>query len=148
MTKPSVLMNILAVDYGTKNIGLARASTGVDVIFPFGIIDNTDRKLGAQKLIEKINKEKIDKVIVGLPLGLDGSENKNTERVRSFVDELKKEINVPFEFITEIFSSQAGDRMGAGVSRDEKSAMIILQSYLATAGGRGAASGRQEIHNS
>ena len=136
-------MNILAIDYGTKNIGLARASTSLDVVLPFGTVENTDKNLGAQKLIKLIKKEKIDKIIVGLPLGLDGSENKNTERVRKFVDEIKKEINISVEFITEIFSSQAADRMRAGVSRDEKSAMVILQSYLATASGRGAASGRQ-----
>ena len=45
-------------------------------------------------------------------------------------ERLKKEVDVSFEFITEVFSSQAGDRMGVGVSRDEKSAMVILQSYL------------------
>lgn len=119
-------MNLLAIDYGTKNIGLARASMDVEVVLPFGRVKNQEIK----KLIELIKKEKIDKIIVGLPLGLDGTENKNTQRVRKFVDELKKEINTPVEFITEIFSSQAGDRMGAGVSRDEKAAMIILQSYL------------------
>lgn len=118
-------MNLLAIDFGTKNIGLARATSDVDVILPFGKVSNSS------ELIEVVIKEKIDKLIFGLPLGLDGAENKNTERVRKFVDELKKEISIPVEFVTEIFSSQAGDRMGAGVSRDEKSAMIILQSYLA-----------------
>lgn len=123
-------MRLLAIDYGTKNIGLAKSSTDVDVVFPFGVINNEDKTAGMQKLAELIKKENIDKIIVGLPLGLDGSENKNTERIRSFVEDLKKETDVPADFITEIFSSQAGDRMGAGVSRDEKSAMIILQSYL------------------
>ena len=117
-------MQIIAIDYGTKNIGLARATTGLDLVLPFGVVGNI------RELVEKITKEKVDMIIVGLPLGLDGTENKNTERVRKFVDELKKEITIPIEFTTEIFSSQAGDRMGAGVSRDEKSAMVILQSYL------------------
>ncbi len=123
-------MNILAIDYGTKNIGLARASTEVDVVLPFGVIENEDKKSGLQELVNKIKKEKIDKIIIGLPFSLDGTENKNTQRVRGFADELKKEINIPVEFATEIFSSQAGDRMGAGVSRDEKAAMVILQGYL------------------
>ena len=127
-------MRLLAIDYGTKNIGLAQASSGLDLVLPFGLIENEDKKIGLEKLIEKIKTEKIDKIIVGLPLGLDGSENKNTERVRKFANELSKESGVPAEFVTEIFSSQAGDRMGAGVSRDEKAAMIILQSYLDTAG--------------
>lgn len=123
-------MLILAIDYGSKNIGLARASASVDVILPFGKIENKSADFVKQELVKIIKKENIDKLIIGLPFGLDGSENKNTERIRNFIDDLKKIINIPVEFVTEVFSSQAGDRMGAGVSRDEKAAMIILQNYL------------------
>ena len=77
-------MRILAVDYGTKNIGLARASSGIDVILPFGKVSNLP------ELTSIIIKEKIDKLIVGLPLGLDGSENKNTQRERKIIKEIKK----------------------------------------------------------
>ena len=117
-------MNILAIDFGTKNIGLARASIAVKVAMPFGIVRTVD------ELVKLIQQEKIEKIIIGLPLGLGGEENKNTARVRNFADELKQKTGLPVEFISEIFSSQAADRMGGGASRDEKSAMVILQSYL------------------
>lgn len=117
-------MNILAIDYGTKNIGLARASTDVKVALPFGRVGKIE------ELIKLIKQEKIEKLVVGLPLGLNGQENKNTARARKFAKELEKETVMPLEFITEVFSSQAADRMSGGASRDEKSAMIILQSYL------------------
>ena len=123
-------MNFLAIDYGTKNIGLARASSNMDLVLPFGSVENSDHQLAIKKLVEIIISEKIDKVIVGLPAGLDGSENKNTIKVRSFAESLAKDIIAPIEFMTEIFSSQAGDRMGGGVSRDEKAAMVILEGYL------------------
>lgn len=137
-------MNFLAIDYGTKNIGLARASSNIDLVLPFGSVENSDHQIAIKKLVEIITSEKIDKVIVGLPAGLDGSENKNTIKVRAFAKDLEKEIAVKIEFMTEVFSSQAGDRMGTGVSRDEKAAMVILEGYLSTADGRGAASGRQK----
>ena len=130
MTKPFVYMNILAIDYGTKNIGLAWAQIGLGVVLPFGKIEKKNEVEGAHQLAELIKKEKIDKVVIGLPLGLSGEENKNTERVRKFAEEVKKQTSVPVEFMTEVFSSQAADRMGGGASRDEKSAMVILQSYL------------------
>jgi putative Holliday junction resolvase len=123
-------MNLLGIDYGTKNIGLAKASTTVPVVVPFGIIDNTDHEKAITKLASVLKEENINTIIAGLPLGLDGSENKNTDRVRNFFASLKKEIDVPVEFITEVFSSFAGDRMAGGASRDEKSAMVILQSYF------------------
>lgn len=123
-------MNFLAIDYGTKNIGLARASSNMDLVLPFGSVENSDYQLAIKKLAGIIKSENIDNVIIGLPAGLDGSENKNTIKVRNFADDLKKEITASVEFMTEIFSSQAGDRMVGGVSRDEKAAMVILQSHL------------------
>ncbi len=122
-------MKFLAIDYGTKNIGLARASSDLDLVLPFGVIKNDNEQVLAE-LVKIIQTEKIDIIVVGLPTGLDGSENNNTIKIRNFTAELQKQISVPIVFITEIFSSQAADRMGEGASRDEKSAMVILDNYL------------------
>ena len=121
-------MNILAIDYGTKNIGLAWVATGLGVVLPYGVIK--DKNL--VELAKLIKKENIDKVIVGLPFGLEKKENENTKKIKKFTSDLKDLIDIPVEFEDERFSSQAADRMGeGGASRDEKAAMIILQGYLA-----------------
>ncbi|MCX6781527.1 MAG: Holliday junction resolvase RuvX [Candidatus Magasanikbacteria bacterium] len=117
-------MNILAIDYGTKNIGLAWCNTGIGVALPFGAAKNIG------EIIKIVSDEKIDKVIIGLPVGINGKENMNTERVRKFGNDIKLATEVEVEFSDERFSSQAADRMGAGVSRDEKSALIILDDWL------------------
>ncbi len=118
-------MNILAIDFGTKNIGLAWCDIAIGVVLPFGLSKNVS------EVVEVIKKERIDQVVVGLPLGLDGKENKNTERVKEFINDLKKMIsNLPIEVYDERFSSQAADRMEGDASRDEKSAMILLQDYI------------------
>ncbi len=123
-------MNLLGIDFGTKNIGLAKAQTDVKVVLPFGVIHVTDTSKAQRELAQLIVRERIDKIIIGLPFGLDGSENANTKKIRDFISDFETQIKIPVECISEIFSSQAGDRMGAGVSRDEKAAMIILQDYL------------------
>jgi putative Holliday junction resolvase len=123
-------MNILALDYGEKRIGLAWTDTGIGVVLPFGIIKNQESGIRNEELKNLVIKEKIDQIIVGLPTSLDGKENKNTERIRKFVEEMKFEIDIPIEFFDERFSSQQADAMGDGVSRDEKSAMVILESFL------------------
>ena len=125
-------MNILAIDFGTKNIGLAWCDTGIGVVLPFGVIKNYESRIMNQELSELVHKERINKVIVGLPMGLDGQENSNTARVRQFGDQLKSLIQIPVEYYDERFSSQAADAMGGGVSRDEKSAMVILEDYIKT----------------
>ncbi len=123
-------MNILAIDYGTKNIGLAWCQTGLDVVLPYGKISEAKESDKLQKLAELITKESIDKLIVGLPIGLKGEENNNTKKIRNFVDKLKAITKIKIEFIDERFSSLEADRLDGGASRDEKAAMIILQSYL------------------
>lgn len=121
-------MNILAIDFGTKNIGLAWSDTGIGVVFPFGVIKNEDKNKAKRELLDFIKKERAERLVVGLPFSLDGTENKNTERIREFVVDLKTDIKV--EFFDERFSSAQADRSEGGVSRDEKSAMIILEGYL------------------
>ncbi|MDP2692462.1 MAG: Holliday junction resolvase RuvX [bacterium] len=117
-------MNILGIDYGKKRIGLAWVQVGLDVVLPYGIVGNID------ELVELIKREGINKLVVGMPIGLDGNENDNTARVRKFAEELINKTKLPLEFVDERFSSRQADSMGGDVSRDEKSAMVILQSYL------------------
>ncbi len=119
-------MNILAIDFGTKSIGLAWCETTIGAVLPFGIIKNQQ----VDELAKLIKEERVERVVVGLPTSLDNKENANTERVRNFAEELKSRISCPVEFFDERFSSAQADRMGGGVSRDEKSAMIILEDYL------------------
>jgi len=121
-------MNILAVDFGTKNIGLAWCETGIGAVLPYGIVK--DQNL--TELAQLIKTERIDRVVIGLPLGLDNAENANTKRVRNFGENLKGLITASVEFFDERFSSAQADRTEGGVSRDEKSAMIILEDYLSS----------------
>lgn len=127
-------MNILALDFGTKHIGTAWADTGlVGVIVPFGVIQ-VEGKAAWPKVCRELGgllmRERIDRLVVGLPVGLQGQENANTVRVREFVKLLQDFTAVPVEFYDERFSSQAADKLGGDVSRDEKSAVVILEGYL------------------
>ena len=123
-------MNVLGIDYGKKRIGLAWVDTDLGVILPFGKILTTKGEFISKELIDLIEKEKANKIIIGLPIGLDGKENENTKNVRKFGKELEIKVDLPIEFIDERFTSRQADAMGGGVSRDEKAAMLILESYL------------------
>jgi len=125
-------MNILGIDFGTKRIGLAIKRSGVDLVLPFGVFewDGTDEKL--QDLVDLISKENFNKIVIGLPLDLDGKEALNTKRVREFADRIKEKIDIPIEFADERFSSHEADAIGGVAARDEKSAMLILEEYLSS----------------
>lgn len=121
-------MNLLAIDFGTKNIGLAWCETTIGAVLPYGIIKDQN----VEELAKLINEEKIERVIIGMPIGLDNQENANTKRVREFSAKIQAKISAEVVFFDERFSSAQADRMGGEASRDEKSAMIILEDYINT----------------
>ena len=122
-------MNILAIDYGKKRIGLAWMQEGIDVVLPFGKIQDTNSKIQIEKLVLLVRQEKIDLLVVGMPIGLDGKENENTARVREFGASLAKESGLRVEYIDERFTTSEAHRMGGDASADEKSAMLMLEAY-------------------
>jgi len=123
-------MNLLGIDYGKKRIGLAWVQDGLDVVLPFGIVDNERQTAYNKQLLNLIKEENIDKVIVGFPLNVDGSDTNSTQGVLEFVDHLKTALNIPVEIVDERFTTAQAKQMGGGASLDEKSAMLILQSYI------------------
>ncbi|NCS71899.1 MAG: Holliday junction resolvase RuvX [Candidatus Magasanikbacteria bacterium] len=124
-------MNILALDHGIKNIGLAWCQTGLDVVLPFGVIQTTNWK---QQLPKLIKEEAIDKLVVGLPRNQHGERGeRNMKRVGAFLEELKHMVSIPIDVHEETRSSKQADAMaseGSGSKRDERAAMVILQAYI------------------
>lgn len=118
-------MNILGVDYGRKRIGLAWVQEGLDVVLPYGVVGSLE------ELVEFIKKERIDKVVLGLPLDMEEmTENENTKRIRKFAEEIKKQTNVEIDFADERLTTSEAIQMGGDATLDEKAAMLILQTYL------------------
>jgi putative holliday junction resolvase len=123
-------MNLLGVDYGQKRIGLAWVQEGLDVVLPFGTILKETKEAHIAALVAIIQKEKIDRVVFGLPLNEEGQEAQNTKRVREFAAALSQKIQADIVFEDERYTSHEADEMGGNASRDEKAAMVILSRYL------------------
>lgn len=123
-------MNILAVDFGTKRIGLAWAQEGLDVVLPYGVIESEKKQERLSELVKLVRDENIGKAVFGLPFGENREENDNTRRIRAFAEDFKKESGIQVEFIGEEFTTKEAEAMGGETSLDEKSAMLILQSCL------------------
>ena len=118
-------MNVLGVDYGRKNIGLAWLQEDLDVVLPYGVVHSLE------DLVKLIKTEKIDKVVFGLPLTLEEmEENPNTRRIRKFANEVKDKTKVKIDFADERLTTIEAKQMGGEATLDEKAAMLILQTYL------------------
>lgn len=123
-------MKILALDLGSRRTGVAIAH--VNFIFGRGTICGwEDWERFTRELKEQITKEKINKIIVGVPHSVSGEAAK---RVQNIINKIKKEFdNIKIEEIDEtLTSAEARRRIGAGIKIDdnEEAAKIILEDYI------------------
>ena len=126
------MTRLLGIDYGEKRIGLAIADSKMKLAVPLEIIENKGEDFVLEKLNEIVNRESIEKIVVGMPISLSGKEEKQAEVVKQFVDWLKYNINVEVKTEDERLSTKMVESLAKDkkVEKDAVAAMIILQSYL------------------
>ena len=109
---------VLAIDYGTKRIGLARSDPFRLFAQPVGTFD----RAGLSKALQKLLLESvIEKVIVGYPLSDNGEQNSMTGVIDRFIEELQKEFpQLAIERIDEHHSSRDAGRILAASGRSRK----------------------------
>ena len=118
-------MNYLGLDYGEKNIGLAKATSELKIATPFKIIKNS---AGVCEELQKIIKtEKIDELVVGYPLTLKGGVGQQAEVVEEFIEKIRI-FNLPINRQDERFSSKSA--VAGQADNDASAAALILRTYL------------------
>ena len=127
---------ILGLDIGDVRTGVAISDVLGIIASPLTILNAKEVDV-IEEIKEIVEKEKIEKIIYGLPISLDGTEKRQAEKVREFVDRLSKVVKADFIPIDERFSSLSAKNMFAEVGKSTKgrrldsvSATIILQNYL------------------
>lgn len=132
-------MRILAIDYGKKRTGLA-------VTDPLQLIAGGLATVSTSELFDFLRsymeREKVERIVIGEPCQPNGEPSENLARVRQFVNQWRKAVpDVPVEFYDERFTSVLAHRamLDAGLKKkarqdkalvDEISATIILQNYM------------------
>ena len=134
-------MKILAIDYGERRTGLAVSDDlGITAQRLDTIVIDNDMELPVE--VARIAGEiKAEKIVVGLPLNMNGSESVMSGKVREFAELLAVESNLPVVFWDERMSSMQAKRVmhefgkktrGNKHMIDAISATLILQDYLKT----------------
>lgn len=128
---------ILALDYGTKRIGVAISDEGQKIAFPKPFVP-TEKK---DEVLNMIAREAVEKILIGLPKSLSGKETKSTKAAREFADWLGQNSGAEIELIDERFTTrQAKEKLkDAGMKSksqkteiDSMSAYVLLEEYLRT----------------
>lgn len=130
---------ILAIDYGQKRVGLA-------VTDPLQITANALDTVAVHELmnflVNYLGKEKVDKILIGKPMQMNGTESASMQLIKPFAAALQKKFpEIELVYVDERFTSVLAHKtmLEAGLKKkdrqnkatvDKISATIILQSYM------------------
>ena len=130
---------LVGLDFGEKTIGIAVSDQSLIVATPLNTISRKGIKKDLIKLSEILKEYYIGGFVMGLPISLDCTENRQTSKVIKMGDEIKNYFGVPVDYFDERFSSDVifKEMRKANLSRskikkkiDQQAAAYILQGYL------------------
>lgn len=135
-------MRAMAIDYGTKAIGLAICDELQLTVRPLTTIRHPELSQAAERIGQLAEEYEVGTLVVGLPLNMDGSRGTAVENVEKFIAELHPHLSlraIPIVTIDERLTSFEADQilreMGVSLKErkaksDEYAAVLILQDYL------------------
>ena len=135
-------MRILALDYGSKTVGLAITDALGYTVLPYKTLWR-EREGKLRKTVREISKVVLEEVVLGLPLNMDGSRGERAEKAEVFYDLLKKNLSCPVVFFDERLSTVEAkailDENGVPLNKqkevlDQVAAEVILEDYLRSKG--------------
>ncbi|MCC7227119.1 MAG: Holliday junction resolvase RuvX [Burkholderiaceae bacterium] len=121
---------LLAFDYGTKKLGVAIGNTLLRQARPLDIILEPTRIGRFARIASLIDTWRPERLVVGLALDTDGSDQYATNRCRRFANQLHGRYGLPVELVDERGSSVEAQRMTGQAPDDAVAAAIILQRYF------------------
>ncbi|HEX5191658.1 MAG TPA: Holliday junction resolvase RuvX [Solirubrobacteraceae bacterium] len=134
-------MRVLALDYGRARCGCAVSDpTGV-LATPLDAIPAPGSRRGRARLRALVAELGVQRIVVGLPLSLSGTDSTQTAETRAFAQALQDAVEVPVELYDERFTTVMAQRDGGDADEDSRAAAHLLESWLTRAGSRAVAHG-------
>lgn len=132
----------LAIDDGSKRIGLAVGGTGDGIASPVAVLDAQPRHIAIEQILAAAAQYGAAGLVVGWPLNMDDTEGPQGRLARRLADELDQKTDLDVRLWDERLSSFAADGMLAGhftrkkkkARQDAVAAAAILQDFLSRGG--------------
>jgi len=122
------MQTFLALDFGTKRIGVAIGNSVIRQAQSLKTIQNKslDDTFGAiQKLVQEWE---VTNFVVGLPTHPDGAEHVMTKRAKRFGNQLNGRLNLPVQWVDERYTSVVAENQMGDI--DSQAAVLILEQYF------------------
>ncbi|WP_421859307.1 Holliday junction resolvase RuvX [Marinobacter salarius] len=130
---------VMAFDFGTRRIGVASGQEILGTGKPLTMLPARDGVPDWEQIGRLLKEWQPDRVLVGLPLNMDDTENDMCARARKFGKRLHGRFHVEVEMVDERLTSfeAKGDVMASGGSRDfgrdgidDRAAVLILETWF------------------
>ena len=133
-------MKIMAVDYGDARTGLAVCDRTEFLASPVGIIEEKSMAKTAEKIVYATREFEVGRVVIGLPLNMDGTEGPRAQKSRKLGGILESILDIPVAYWDERGTTKSAEAILSENERygkkrkqvlDAVAATVILESYLA-----------------
>ena len=130
---------ILGLDIGDARTGVAISDELGIAAHPLCTIHRKSRKAVLAELQELVTAHKVERIVVGLPLQLDGETGTQARKVKRFAERLEQQVNLPIVFWDESFTTFEAAQILRGTKKrrkkrkqviDQVAAVLILEGYL------------------
>ncbi|MEA2377668.1 MAG: putative pre6S rRNA nuclease [Thermoleophilaceae bacterium] len=125
------MARILALDHGSARCGCAISDPSGTLATPVAAVDRPDSKKGLAALARLVEEKGVERVVVGLPLTLQGEQGDQALAARALAERLERRLNVPVELHDERLTTRLAERTGGAGDEDSRAAAHLLESYLA-----------------
>ena len=132
-------MRVMALDIGEKRVGVAISDPDERVASPVCVLPADEVRSNARSFRMLIEDWEPELLLCGLPISLSGEEGPQAQRIRTFVQDVSKQVAIPYEFADERLSSAEAKRSLREKGLNEKAmrgkvdmiaASLFLQAWL------------------
>ena len=123
-------MKVLALDYGSARTGVAVSDPTGTVARPLEVVENASAPAGLKRLADLAERERVERIVVGLPITLRGERGAQAEETEAFVSALRAVTAVPIESFDERFTTKLAEAQPSEAPSDAVAAAHLLSTYL------------------
>ena len=123
-------MQILAIDFGLKKVGLAIGNTLTKTSMPISTIFYKSKQELFNLLEKHVIEWKPEFIIIGNPLNMDQTESEMSKLAEKFSTQFSKKFNLAVELVDERLSSFEAKEFTKDDSLDAMAAKLILDSWM------------------
>jgi putative holliday junction resolvase len=123
-------VKVLALDYGSARTGVAVSDPTGTLARPLEVVENASAPAGLRHLAEVVEREGVERIVVGLPVTLRGERGAQAEETEAFVSALRGVTEVPIESFDERFTTKLAEAQPSEAPPDAVAAAHLLSTYL------------------